>query len=261
MNLINQLRRIMALCILVNLLLWSMGCAKPSRNSVESTEWPYKSPCNPPCWNNITPNITSRNEAIRILQEDQRVQYMSLRDAVEWEQAGPGIVSGRIKHKARVVTNIQLRQDGTITVGNIVDVYGPPSHIFALAMTNPNVPNEIVHRFHIIYIEQGLSLEWGPAAFKPDSGLSWNEFNINFSPPGLDGYVESWGNPTILFDLVPWSDSYEFDDYCRGDGCLLGDDFSDYCQGDDCLLTPDDFDDYCRSHNCPLDSESGDGGS
>lgn len=193
-------------------------------------DWLNGEPCMPPCWQGITPEQTLKSQAVYILQSDPELLQMEVitvtdyslwGGSIYWELKSAPAQSGFIKFGGEppIVENIGIAQNSRLTLQEVMNVYGEPSHV--LAVTSPCVDQDcIVYRFAIVYLEKGFALNLATSAHrKPEFTSNWRGFNVLFFEPTLDGFAQAWGNPAILEAVTPWRGVLAFDDYCMGESC------------------------------------------
>lgn len=98
-------------------------------------------PCAAPCWQNITPGVTTEQEARRLLKDSPFVRKDSLDYAIaNWKTGGDYdwfVWHGRNKKYRNAlylregkVELIRIHPDYTLTLGQIIDKFGPPERVY-----------------------------------------------------------------------------------------------------------------------------------
>jgi hypothetical protein len=194
-------------------------------------DWLQGIPCHPPCWQGITPGQTLASDAKGTLQKKHSISNMEvltttrhgvLEGAIYWELDASQGEGGTISFKGdpSTVQKILVDPDGPLTLQNVIDVYGQPSHVHATA--TPCVDHDCtVYWLDILFVEHGfaLSVETIPKGTSPDFGPDWRNFYVMFFEPTLEGFAAAWGNPAVVEALTPWRGMLGFDDYCVGSRC------------------------------------------
>jgi hypothetical protein len=99
-------------------------------------------PCAAPCWQNITPGVTTEQEARSLLKGSPYVRKDSLDYHIaEWKVGGEydwfSWHSRSMKYYNRLyiregkVVLVQIHPDYTLTLGQVVDKFGPPERVYA----------------------------------------------------------------------------------------------------------------------------------
>jgi hypothetical protein len=172
--------------------------------------------CVAPCWNNITPGKTSRDEVSQILKQDSNAFDVSASlgepwgDVLSWcvgeSPCGPGDLSVLSAFDSRgIVQELYLRPGSPLYLKDFMPLYGPPEKVaFSDTLSAPG--NIVVG---LLYPKSGLVLEFlstnqgtftDPAVdFREDLEVS----NIIYSLPGL-GYYYSTNIVAKTLDKFDW---------------------------------------------------------
>jgi hypothetical protein len=152
-------------------------------------------PCDTPCWQNITPGITTHTQALAILENSPYILGGSIKQSGTQEQGGclwEWRLPGRrqqpgLTWKNEVVNEISLGLTYQISVEQVVSKYGLPE---ALDITQGGVPE---HPYWIIFL------------FYPKIGLQvtayTSEGNDSLEPSTNVGTVEFY-TPTTLQNRI-----------------------------------------------------------
>ncbi len=132
-------------------------------------EWQYNwlkgIPCPPPCWEGITPGITTLDEAIKILKQNPQINLSSI------EIGNPSKVDPRTgdfywefvndttnstgsydaKISAHPVISIYPHYTAQIKLGEIIQSYGPPSYVRADATAD-------IFSIYFVWLSQGFEI-------------------------------------------------------------------------------------------------------
>lgn len=168
-------------------------------------QWLEKQPCQAPCWELLTPGISTIAEADARLSQLDYIE--NLKKAPEYNQ-NPGFIAWQLKGDAQsggsieyytkkppfadppldVVLRITLVLDRPLTLQEAITSYGEPSHIQLAA--EHSVHFGIIYYFSVVYLEQGFSLQpyasdsRGKPTLSPDTQLGV----VILYPPGLQGF-------------------------------------------------------------------------
>lgn len=137
-----------------------VGCRKAPVDRSLLTD----TPCAAPCWQGITPGVTSRSQAMAVLQESPYIRQDTLREAgteewggVTWEWRAQGRrLQPSISWQNDVVQEITLGLTYDLTVGEIVNKYGPPE---ALSAGLGGVPEHWYWIADLYYPQRGLQFK------------------------------------------------------------------------------------------------------
>lgn len=178
-------------------------------------------PCAAPCWEGITPGLSSRQEAIAIL--------MQLPETVINDPTAPsihfGIPSERVPGSfgslsfdttAPYTVTAIVFEENSFTLGSLIAVYGEPQEVLATAHTIPLDGGQHIYDLWLLYPRTGMMLGTNTTA-KPDVNRELRITTIIFFVPG-DSYREAFEQERqrgAVFTL--WEGYRSFAYYCRGD--------------------------------------------
>jgi hypothetical protein len=178
-------------------------------------QWLTNPTCSPACFGNIVPGKTLIDEIPMILPKSNEAGPGIKIDPV----VGPGPLSemrqmtwvfdsssdnGGVQtdEGGNVVSKIFINIYQTVTVGEVVAKYGPPTHVMLYYCRNDwSSPNCEVH---LVYKNQGMALEIDP------KNLDKNKYQVNISsdlkvraifffPDDGDGYVKTIGQHSFNY--------------------------------------------------------------
>ena len=188
-------------------------------------DWLAGIPCRPPCWEGITPGQTMASEAERILRQHFQVgklnhfQFDTIPYCiVYWERWKNGYGGGNVTYHrdTSIVSLIGLSFPHDFTLAEVMQAYGQPSHVLALAERNFERLNEINYSLVVVYEPQGFLLLWHwmyPQRPVIDQRLSFR--TVAFFEPTVEGLEYALGNPVHAELLVPWKGLVDFQEYCH----------------------------------------------
>lgn len=179
----NDLKQAARAICLIGFVLLIAGCTSPNWQSTTSTTEPRcvvnATMCKLPCWEGMTPGVTSLSEAVELLQAspvveastvtvDERGELVPGSEAtIYWRTKGnpPAddewltITEGNLAiMRNGIVDSIQLLVDPSScysTVGQVVEQYGVPEKM--LFAPRGAVPHEVWHTLDLYYFGQGLA--------------------------------------------------------------------------------------------------------
>lgn len=132
----------------------------PAARHAWVTKWLENPACLPPCWEGITPGVTTITETFSILQkmpgvsktENTRGKLTGI--PIRWyfnQSGGEGLVS-EDEHGRVAWIELSLAYEQLLTVGEVIPSYSSPSHVQASSLHIGNCG------LYIIYMERGLVL-------------------------------------------------------------------------------------------------------
>ena len=117
--------------------------------------------CLPPCWNDILPGTTLKDDALLILSN---LEYISPNTMSESNFSEPGVQGykfrlrggshGEIVIRDNIVFELFLEPDFNLTLSNLMDRFGAPDYLFTQSTGGPKV----CHETHFYYPERGIML-------------------------------------------------------------------------------------------------------
>ncbi len=172
--------------------------------------------CTAPCWNNITPGKTSREELSQILKQDSNVFDVTASVGDPWgpvlswcvgeSPCGQGDLSVLSAFDNQgIVQEIYLRPGSPLYLKDFTSLYGPPEKVvFSDTLSAPG--NVLVG---LLYPKSGLVLEFlsGNQGTFTDPAVNFGEdlevSDIIYSIPGLE-YYYSTNIVTKALDQFEW---------------------------------------------------------
>jgi len=183
--------------------------------------WLHGIPCSPPCWEGIVPGKTTPEEARTLLEKVPLVSRVRLGQVaglenggyVEWDWANDSL-GGEARFDPRatppVINRINSAIPTTYTLGEIMEYYGEPSAIIAVAGHEPDVGGPLFTRLQILFESHGfyLPVEVVPTQITVDTKtLSPIFFDSNRA-------IEDVLNTPATF-ITKWSGFNTFKFYCK----------------------------------------------
>lgn len=195
--------------------------------------WLRGIPCRAPCFEGVTPGVTTSQEALALLEKNplmQEVQDFSIvrqsAKSLGWkwfnydrskdpfpDEIYPkgGLITYSVKGSSQIVEQI-IPKLPTVKLKDITQTYGEPSHIRASVEYNQHTGK--YYPFTVfVYLEQGFSLKNAVVSDKAQLDLEMQVELIGFFTPGLDGFKLQI--PVGDKTLVKWQGIKEWKYYCR----------------------------------------------
>lgn len=177
------------------------------------TRWLESPVCQPPCWELLTPGETTTTQAMDILRQIPEVTDLSgpyesygNQTEINWHfGSAPGGGMALFNSQGLLTQTLLSLPNGQVTVGEVVSVYGSPSHI-VLKSTSERVQ---YYEADVIYLPAGQLLSiykrgsGGVVRVSPDDAV----LELVFFQPGDDGYANTVGayRADTLARLLPWN--------------------------------------------------------
>jgi hypothetical protein len=180
--------RLMSILCVLFLLVAPSGCSQPRKGSYPCQdkivfEHVLQSDCAPPCWRDITPGLTDRNQVFALLDHESETIGASI-SAVAWGQrcaqdlASPQ-VEIQIDPTSEIVDSIMLAEtERDCTFGDVVGEYGLPNNVM-MNMVGPESSEGCVY---LVYPEKGVAFVSGNIIVL---GRAWQR-------PSADQKVYQW---------------------------------------------------------------------
>lgn len=199
--------------IYCTLLLLSLSACKASSSA--DTSLFSDTHCSPPCWQNLTPGISTLTDVQQFLNGLQTNEQKTIKvigskdeDVFGWVSAQSG-GTRQVCVKAERLTMIEIiRPDVDLQLGMVVDYFGPPEYLYAAAEAHGEI-----YVIHLYYPSQGIAFISLPKVknmgdIKPDMLVD----EIHYFVPGdLASYSSSrcWGadyiTRSVIPNIQPWS--------------------------------------------------------
>jgi hypothetical protein len=205
--------------------------AAPARSAQYS--WLDGSDCRPPCWEGITPGVTTVTATAELLRASPTIQYVVGADLaalnplsregeyqINWGWTPPGSLGGYAfaLNGSLIIDHVGLLLDAPVTFATVQERFGPPSHALLAIIPDPH-SNDVTWKLELIYLEQGMIL--GAVSPTPPQ-LDTAAIDLVLFPHLEDGRITS---PLGYSVLYPWQDGAALSTYCSDDyayeRCLL----------------------------------------
>lgn len=195
--------------------------------------WLTKQPCAPPCWEKITPGITTAEEAEKILKQNELMSDVEifspenhLQDSsVFWtwrSSKTPGEAYFDSLATPHTIKRIFVNLSRPVKLKNVISTFGYPSHV-QVSVDAPNVQEEsrLIYDLTLYYMEAGFYLvldrnSAGSLFIKPTISPETTFGVVIFFAPSIDGLhtATGWDKNFIQDTLIPWQGMLDFDAYC-----------------------------------------------
>ena len=211
--------------------------ADPNATTDWRRDWLRGKPCAPPCFMGITPGTMSQTQTLDLLRAATPAVLPEIASksgrsqaSINWliETADPESQASALFFQTPVerynlplntIVTIRLGASGVLSLGEVMEAYGDPSHVLALA--EPSADERTVFWLSLVYIPQGFNLSmWfdydgRQPVFTPSTPVE----RVHFFVSTVGGYDQAMGplngfpHPSEL--MVPWAGFEGFSYYCR----------------------------------------------
>lgn len=193
-------------------------------------DWPYRwlqgIPCRPPCWEGITPGQTTAEKAITVLSDSPAIATAEIiidplipdTGWVIWNWLD-GVKGGEAifdtQGSSNLIYAIYPDLPAFFRFGDVIRVYGDPSHVIARSYHGPDIASDIFYDLSVVYLSQGFIL-YGGEDSKPVLNMETRFSGITFFVPDDKGLEKAvGGTDPYLTWITPWQGMKDFDFYCR----------------------------------------------
>ena len=219
MNILIRIPFVTTVYITLSILL--LGCNNrnpPELHKFETprfvNEW-LKDSSELPRWYGIIPGQTNLSEANRILSSIPEINYIEAisgagdaddRGNLRFDVTGGGyrIIGGALIYDFddEIVEEIQYFAGDSLSLQNVIEVFGEPSFITANATNYDN--DEYVSTVQIYFLDEGVLLDWGDFLDQNKQlSLDPNQVNLNVTFLDPDMIKSMVSDPDILFQEWP----------------------------------------------------------
>jgi hypothetical protein len=135
----HSLRKYIVLLLGLGALLLIAACSPPpplrDANLLSDDSLITDQPCAAPCWNNITPGVTTWNDALTILEDDVNLENVQTQTddntsavVAEFQRAGGTACCQMFSEDGELVSLVFLRLAPEVTTAELLDAQGDPSY-------------------------------------------------------------------------------------------------------------------------------------
>ena len=186
--------------------------------------WLTDKSCELKCWMGITPGITTIDEADSLLKDAFQYTYYNKRSpskslaggAISWRLS---TLNGDIQssNEENIVDFVRYHPNGSLTIQEINDAVGEPSHIEARSNFGNRKFDCQAYTIRLVYLEQGVALYW-------DVPIQEGRDSAKIEPDYTDFFMSFFGGkisniPFGLSDLRPWEGYGEVTKYVDPHEC------------------------------------------
>lgn len=170
--------------------------------------WIRQPACQPPCWQNITPGVTTKDQAVAILESMPDTTIRSNgEDGVDWRFGSTPNRGGWLYAENGIVSTVVLSTvDSELTLQNVIDAYGVPGYV---------VPEDCRYGMCdtvLVYPKIGLWLN----VFIENKGWENDSIQIevlpdtiinraHFAKPGIEYFKDSYLSPVVEVPVLEWN--------------------------------------------------------
>lgn len=197
-----------------------------SRTEVSDTKegrWLQGTPCKPPCWEGVTPGVTTPEDAVQILSKSPIIDQVNI--STQESQPSLGFVrwtwkNGAMGGSARFYPNSESSKIESIApafsgfrLNQIIETYGEPTHVIAQAKKPPEGKEEI-YLLAFVYLNRGFAI-WTAGVY-PDPPMLESDMWL----PGLKFFASNTAAVSNAMNvpresIIPWKGFREYFYYCR----------------------------------------------
>jgi hypothetical protein len=203
--------------------------------------WLQKIPCAAPCWEGVTPGVTSGNEAYTLLRNNPQISNVEMRISqlmpevgyVVWKWSGTdfgGDITFAATSISHEVSIIHVYTAESFSLDEVMAAFGSPSHIMVSAGRGPDIGSPVTYDLSIVYLDRGFMVPYigDDITLKPLLSADLPFYSVDFFQPSLEGMTGTSGLAPADVEqmLLPWQGIKDFDYYCKQ---RYGND-SDVCQ-------------------------------
>jgi hypothetical protein len=200
----------------------------------DDQRWLTKQPCAPPCWEKITPGVTTAEQAEKLMQQNELVSDVKifspknhLQDSsLSWNWRStktPGEAYFDSLTAPHTIKRIFVNLSRPVKLKDVIIAFGYPSHVRVSAgvpnvMENPRTMYDLT----FYYIQSGFYLvldrkSVGSGFIKPIISPETTFGTVIFFAPTIDGLSNAfgWNKDLVQNTLIPWQGMLDFDTYCK----------------------------------------------
>ncbi len=190
--------------------------------------WLRKQPCAAPCWEGITPGVTTYKDALHILAQNKFFWKVEshLPDGITWKWRGtkyPGVAIFDASLTTPVLDSITADSPDHIKLKDVTAVFGYPDYVEVFAEPGTDIGSGMDYMMDFYYLQSGLDLRIMQGGNIPPPQISPETLvnEVIFFASSLDGLyrMKGWHDPNAsdLFrqELLPWQGTLDFDKYCK----------------------------------------------
>ena len=201
--------------------------ATPIADSNATARWLKGIPCEPPCWEGVTPGKTTAIEAARIWSTDPLFKEVSVG---EWgadhilftlntlsgltQGDVPLFLSNPPDDPNAPISLIHIYAFDNVKLGDLIQAFGPPSHVLVDITTDFH--NERIWVLNIIWMSKGFSISHFNILPPPEINQNLTLNQGTYFTPGLDSFRSTDMVRDIngsYFPLYPWHGYDSFNGY------------------------------------------------
>lgn len=210
------------LCLLLDACIQKSTIPKQSKTntSINSMEFLDQNKCKLPCWEGITPGLTSMKEVWDLVSKNKIIKnanwYVSSK-TIEWNLSDSDISTKAIgDYEDGLLNNLYFSLYGkTFPLNDFINIYGPPTYV-DLGWSDPE------HCYvSFIYLSIGISLDTNLECNHEGFFSSENYYQVSVSEdtpiqtitlhrPGKSGYIKTYGTEAVSNLSLEW---HGFGDY------------------------------------------------
>lgn len=193
-------------------------------------DWLKKQPCAAPCWEGITPGVTTAEDAFKILQQNAYLSDQSFKlrtgsprnSSISWHWNGTEI-NGEADFDGtpavHVIQMIRITLINPVQVKDVTAVFGNPDYVSVDAEYGTDT-DKLGYDMYLYFIRSGFRLllvnnppDLAMPIITPETPVNY----ITFFPASLDGLATALrrDKTTLQVQLIPWQGTLDFETYCK----------------------------------------------
>jgi len=190
-------------------------------------QWLKSIPCKPPCWEGVTPGITTAEEAVSILKQNSLFTEAKINTSISSPNDGEvswtwspslGLHEGRAEFQTqgsnRIIRNIDPQYKASFRLSEVIKAFGEPTHVIAAAYLDTTNVSKNTYGLVFIFLNQGIELGINTNT-KPILNDTMEFSFLRFFEPTIEGYDKINGSKGLAKFLVSWQGYKDFEFYCR----------------------------------------------
>jgi hypothetical protein len=193
------------------------------------SDWLQSRPCRPPCFENVTPGVTTLDQAYATWRANPQMQMVKVssisasghRGYIGWRWVdksdnGGGIADYGQESVPSIISIRVTYYSHSFTVGEIISAFGEPTHVMASARRSPD-SNGVSYGLTLVYLDYGFSISRSTGdRVKPTMDTQTAFDTVYYFPPSLEGFVKARDYPAeqVTSAMKVWQGMKGFAFYC-----------------------------------------------
>lgn len=179
----------------------------PEDSTVWWTTWLTQPACKSPCWQNITPGVTTIDEAISILEKMQgtTITY-NKNNGVEWDFGSTKTDCGWLNAEGGIVNFVILSSvDDNLTLETVVASYGFPNFVVPEDCRDGMCDTVLVYPDIGIWLNVFIENKGGNSnSIKVEIHPDTIVYRVHFEERGIENFKQSYLSPQENVPIMTW---------------------------------------------------------